>query len=88
MLEVILSMILIFTVFNFIMLYRLMGKRQQLPSADTIALYEEQIKHLKKISRLNERYIKTIREKEEQNNEKMAENKQQEDMVQTVRRVY
>lgn len=69
MLEALLSMILIFTVFNFIMLYRLMGKRQQLPSADTIALYEEQIKHLKKISRLNEKYIKAIKEKEEPKNE-------------------
>ncbi len=68
MIEALLTMILIFTVFNFIMLYRLSGKRQ-LPSADTIALYEEQIKHLKKISRLNEKYIKAIKEKEEPKNE-------------------
>lgn len=81
MLEVLLSMILIFTVFNFVMLYRLSGKRQ-LPSTDTIALYEEQIKHLKKISRLNEKYIKAIKEKEEPKNEQ--------DMVQVIeqRRVY
>lgn len=85
--EFMVAVTMLLTIFNFLMLYRLMGKRQ-LPSADTIALYEEQIKHLKKISRLNERYIKTIREKEEHNNEKMAESKQQEDMVQTFRRVY
>ena len=69
MIEVMLSVIMLFSIFNFCMLYRLMGKRQQLPSADTIALYEEQIKHLKKISRLNEKYIKAIQEKEEPKNE-------------------
>ena len=71
MLEALLTMILLLTVFNFIMLYRLSGKRQ-LPSADTIALYEEQIKHLKKISRLNEKYIKAIKEKEEPKHEQQS----------------
>jgi hypothetical protein len=66
--EFMIAVTMLLTMFNFIMLYRLLSKRQ-LPSADTIALYEEQIKHLKKISRLNEKYIKAIKEKEEPKHE-------------------
>lgn len=83
MLEVLLSMILIFTVFNFVMLYRLSGKRQ---IQNDSALYEEQIKTLKKVIRLNDKMLKS--EKEKRDYEKMAESKQQENLVQIDRRIY
>lgn len=60
MIEALLTMILLLTVFNFIMLYRLSGKRQ---TQNDSALYEEQIKTLKKVIRLNDKMLKSEKEK-------------------------
>lgn len=58
------------TIFNTVMLINLSAHIIKLqPASGTIAMYEEQIKNLKKIGRLNEKYIKLVKEKEEPKHE-------------------
>lgn len=86
MAEYLLLLISVTTVINTFILLKMWKK--EAPTGMDNSLYDEQIKNLKRIIRLNEKYIKDIKNKEVKNDEKMAETKQQEDMVQTDRRVY
>lgn len=86
MAEYLLLLISVTTVINTLILLKMWKK--EAPIGTDTSLYDEQIKNLKRIIRLNEKYIKDIKTKEVKNDEKMAETKQQEDMVQTDRRVY
>lgn len=58
--EFMVAITMLLTIFNFLMLYRLSGKRQ---TQNDSALYEEQIKTLKKVIRLNDKMLKSEKEK-------------------------
>lgn len=58
--EFMVAVTMLLTIFNFLMLYRLSGKRQ---TQNDSALYEEQIKTLKKVIRLNDKMLKSEKEK-------------------------
>lgn len=70
MLAIMTVVIMFLSFMNFYMLYRLMGKHGQ---PNDSALYEEQIKALKKVIRLNDKMLKN--EKERRDYEKSMESR-------------
>lgn len=86
-----LIILLLINIVQFVAIYRLTQNKNN-SNADFSEIYQKQIKNYNNIIRLTERLTKEVmnKAKEEQNNEKMAENKQQEDMVQVTeqRRIY
>lgn len=72
--EFMVAVTMLLTIFNFLMLYRLSGKRHT--NTDT-ALYEEQIKSLKKIVRLNEKCLKITKEAQNEKSMEQARTEEQ-----------
>ncbi len=85
--EFMMCIVMLLSIFNFVMLYRLMSKRQT--TTDT-ALYEEQIKSLKKIVRLNEKCLKITKEAQNEKNMEQTRTEKKSGMVppEIERRVY
>ena len=86
MTEYLLLLISITTVINTIILLKMY--RKEIPVGEDTSLYDAQIKNLKRIIRLNEKYIKELKTKGEQKNEKVEQPSNQADLVQINRRVY
>lgn len=86
---ILLLILLIINIVQFITIYKLTQNNNN-ANADFSEIYQKQIKNYNNIIRLTERLTKEVmnKAKEVKDNEKMAENKQQEDMVQTDRRMY
>lgn len=85
--EFMMCVTMLLSIFNFVMLYRLMSKR---PTTTDTALYEEQIKSLKKIVRLNEKCLKITKEAQNEKNMEQTRTEKKSGMVQPEieRRVY
>lgn len=87
---ILLLILLIINIVQFITIYKLTQNSNN-ANTDFSEIYQKQIKNYNNIIRLTEKLTKEVMDKakkEEQNNEKMAESKQQENMVQTDRRIY
>lgn len=86
-----LIILLLINIVQFVAIYRLTQNKNN-ANADFSEIYQKQIKNYNNIIRLTERLTKEVmnKAKEVKDNEKMEENKQQEDMVQVSeqRRVY
>lgn len=84
-----LIILLLINIVQFVAIYRLTQNNNN-ANADFSEIYQKQIKNYNNIIRLTERLTKEVinKSKEVNNDEKMAETKQQESMVQTDRRVY
>lgn len=84
-----LIILLLINIVQFVAIYRLTQNNNN-ANADFSEIYQKQIKNYNNIIRLTERLTKEVinKSKEVKNDEKMAETKQQENMVQTDRRVY
>ena len=77
--EYLLILTVLSCILNTILLWKIIGKRN-LPEGSDTSLYDEQIKNLKRIIRLNEKHIKQLKE----------DKKDEADMVQVTeqKRVY
>jgi len=86
---ILLIILLLINIVQFVAIYRLTQNNNNV-NADFSEIYQKQIKNYNNIIRLTERLTKEVinKSKEVNNDEKMAETKQQENMVQTDRRVY
>ncbi len=89
---ILLLILLIINIVQFITIYKLTQNSNN-ANTDFSEIYQKQIKNYNNIIRLTERLTKEIMnkaKKEEQNNEKVEESKQQQDMVQVSeqRRIY
>ena len=71
MAEYLLILVTISCLLNTVLLYKIIAKGN-IPEGTDTSLYDEQIKNLKRIIRLNEKYIKDIKNKEVKKDEETS----------------